>query len=981
MKKIQYFDIETSINDKRNIKGFELDNKIKIVLISDPDINISSCSIAVGAGYLHDDYPGTAHFLEHLLFMGSEKYPEQNIYHSYIQINGGEDNAYTADILTCYYLALESTFLKKGIEMLSWFFRSPLLNESHILSEMEIIDAEHNKNILSDNWIMDDIFKNFILPGSKYKKFGTGNLKSLNKITKKDILDFYDKYYTTDNLYVCIVDSKNISQMIGEYLEYFQEIPMKIFDKNKYKSDRFHKDKLKLIKPNLIFFKSTSDYLITNYYLILDSVETNLIDYQLIHFINYLIGIEYQNSLSFYLKKNDIVKNISSNVDYFYDYSSNINIQLIMNDSSSIKIYKSYYLLLDFLRTIKNLSENKFIDLWENYKKIKTLRLLYGSNNDPISTSNLVVENMIRGNIDYCLVKNNKVPEYSKFIYDKYVKILSNIQIKMTTNINFNNIPDELFIKSKWYSSYFYIDNIKFHKNINKKSMDEFEKINFNVENIIGIKNFLIKNDFINFEINKNAIPKLIFQSDRLYRRVYLLEHNKYNKPIGSITVIRKNKILFDKYSKLLIEIYKNICYKTLNYFLDVFNCYKLYFNLDTSGQYLIYNFMGINYELNLFISQIINKIHPDVLFNSSTQSKKYFYETIRDMKEHILNSKYNSPFGICSKYIYYLLDNNLFPEEKINYISKLTWDDFISKIQNCLKYTHEYFLIVGLNKCKYLNSIDQQKKNNYKLDPYINHIIDLLELNPTNYLINEDSLNNILKNENIFLNIDVSKKKLFKNFNINMFDINPLEINNCLIRYWICSDPVEILYETENKYKIKKKIANILIKNKLIMDFVSNILNEPLFDKIRTIDKLGYIVKVNYKMINPIIDTVYFIVYFLIQSSYTIQRIDESIKNFSKLLFKDLKKNNKEYREKFRLLKESKIIDLKKPFADFEDETNSYIGAILGENFEFNISSLYLEICEEINFNDVQKVILNIINDKSNHFDIVLDKNNTLKK
>jgi insulysin len=162
MNYIQYFDIQLSSNEKRNIKGIELENKIKLILISDPEINMSSCSVAVGAGYLQDDFQGTAHFLEHLLFMGSEKYPEQNDYHSYIQINGGYDNAFTTENMTCYYLSLETSFLKKGIEMLSWFFRSPLLDESHIKSEMEIIDSEHNKNILIDNWIMDDVFKNFI---------------------------------------------------------------------------------------------------------------------------------------------------------------------------------------------------------------------------------------------------------------------------------------------------------------------------------------------------------------------------------------------------------------------------------------------------------------------------------------------------------------------------------------------------------------------------------------------------------------------------------------------------------------------------------------------------------------------------------------------------------------------------------------------------------------------------------------------------
>ncbi len=69
MNYIQYFDINTASNEKRTIKGIELENKIKIIFISDPNINSSSCSVAVGAGYLQDEFEGTAHFLEHLLFM------------------------------------------------------------------------------------------------------------------------------------------------------------------------------------------------------------------------------------------------------------------------------------------------------------------------------------------------------------------------------------------------------------------------------------------------------------------------------------------------------------------------------------------------------------------------------------------------------------------------------------------------------------------------------------------------------------------------------------------------------------------------------------------------------------------------------------------------------------------------------------------------------------------------------------------------
>jgi insulysin len=173
-KTFQYFDIDLTINDKRDIRGFTLTNGINIILISDPNLNTSSCSIGINGGYLQDEFEGTAHFLEHLLFMGSSKYPEQNIYHSYIQSAGGQDNAYTSDNITCYYLELETNFLEKGIDMLSWFFREPLLDMKHISSEREIINSEHQKNILSDMWIMDDIFKKFITDKSKYTKFGTG---------------------------------------------------------------------------------------------------------------------------------------------------------------------------------------------------------------------------------------------------------------------------------------------------------------------------------------------------------------------------------------------------------------------------------------------------------------------------------------------------------------------------------------------------------------------------------------------------------------------------------------------------------------------------------------------------------------------------------------------------------------------------------------------------------------------------------------
>ena len=639
-----------------------------------------------------------------------------------------------------------------------------------------------------------------------------------------------------------------------------------------------------------------------------------------------------------------------------------------MIDDDIDKISKSYNIIMQLLEQIKNISKNKFIKIYDNFKKIKTLKLLYDSINDPISISNLVVENMIKGNMSEAIIRNYKVPEYNEIIYQKYNDIINSIKIKITSNINFNAIHKKNYIKSKWYSSSYFIDNITFKKDT------ILNNLKFNFENIIGIKNFLIKNNLPSINSDKSSIPELIYTSKKLCREVFLMECNKYDKPISSVSIIRKNELLLNKYNKVLIGIYQEICNKILNYYLETISDYKLSFNMSIYRDYLIYNFIGIDYELNFFITQITKKIYPDVVLYNNTKSEKYFNEIIRDIKEYINNFKYNTPYAICSKYISYLLDDNLFPEEKLNFISQLTWEDFVLRINNCLKYSYEYYLLVGIKKYGYSMEILPQNNYDFNKDQYINDIISNLGLDPNKYL----TPTNVI--DKLYIDLEKNNKVnkiYFKNYIINSFDTNPNEINNCLIRSWVCRDEINFVYDSNFKNTINIEITKKIIKSKLIMEFVSEILNEPLFDKIRTVDKLGYIVKVDNKIIYPSKNSLYFIVIFLIQSSYSIDRISESIINFNKIIFKNMKNNYDEYLEKFRLLKEAKLIDLKKNFSDLVEELSSYIMSIVSKNFIFNINSLYWDICSEISFSDdIEPVIYSIIKNKSNYYDIILKKN-----
>ena len=87
-----------SQSDNRSYRSLTLSNGLSALLISDPEADKSAASINVGVGSALDplDFQGTAHFLEHMLFEGTSKYPDENEYMIFMSNNAGSNNAYTA---------------------------------------------------------------------------------------------------------------------------------------------------------------------------------------------------------------------------------------------------------------------------------------------------------------------------------------------------------------------------------------------------------------------------------------------------------------------------------------------------------------------------------------------------------------------------------------------------------------------------------------------------------------------------------------------------------------------------------------------------------------------------------------------------------------------------------------------------------------------------------------------------------------------
>jgi insulysin len=111
-------------------------------------------------------------------------------YHSFINNNGGESNAWTDVGNTVYYFNIGNANFREGLDIFGQFFLSPLLDPKYVEKEMNAVDSEFSKNINNDLWRSQHLFRKSSNPESPFNMFSTGNIATLK------IPDIYERLKT-----------------------------------------------------------------------------------------------------------------------------------------------------------------------------------------------------------------------------------------------------------------------------------------------------------------------------------------------------------------------------------------------------------------------------------------------------------------------------------------------------------------------------------------------------------------------------------------------------------------------------------------------------------------------------------------------------------------------------------------------------------------------------------------------------------------
>lgn len=182
-----------------------LDNGVTIITEEIPYVRSVSIGFWVGAGSRHEDptLGGVSHFIEHMLFKGTERRSAKEIANT-IDAIGGQLNAFTGKEYTCFYARVLDEHLPIAVDVLSDMFFHSRFSPEDFIREKQVIEEEIKMYEDSPDELVHDLFAQAIWNDHPLGRAILGTQKTVNYLSRDDVLDFFYRMYTPDNLVIAI---------------------------------------------------------------------------------------------------------------------------------------------------------------------------------------------------------------------------------------------------------------------------------------------------------------------------------------------------------------------------------------------------------------------------------------------------------------------------------------------------------------------------------------------------------------------------------------------------------------------------------------------------------------------------------------------------------------------------------------------------------------------------------------------------------
>ncbi|RCI06352.1 Insulinase (Peptidase M16) [Rhizopus stolonifer] len=654
--------LEKPANDNRDYCLLKLANELQVLLISDPEADRASAALDVHVGSLSDpeNLQGLAHFCEHLLFMGTKKYPKENDYYSYLSEHSGHANAYTATVNTNYFFEVGYQWLEGALDRFSHFFIDPLFSESCTERELRAVDSEHKKNLQSDCWRIAQVEKTLSDPKHPWHLFETGNLetlmdrpKQLGLDIRQELLKFHDTYYSANIMKLVVVGRESLDQLTEWVVEMFSSVQNKNISVPSFQGHPLTKNEL----SKQLFVKSVKKNRTLEITFPFPE-QTSFYESQPANYLAHLTGHEGPGSILSYLKKKAWATSLSSGVSYggigfaFFHFSVELTEQGLSHYEDIVVSFFEYIQLV----------HSKGVQQWifDEIKSLAEIEFRFLEQCTPSQYTSFLSQQMQESYPPQWVISGSSLlRKYDPVLIENHLKLLRPDNFRLTLACQEFPHGIQCTQVERWYSTEYEVLPLR------KELVQRLDAISLNEEfSLPAVNEFIPTQLDVVKQEEKRKEPILV--QDTAAAKIWYKKDDTFGIPKTNIWICFKNPLTYaTPRHAVMMALYTALLSDSLTEFSYNAEVAGLNYYLTQEPEGIILFVGGFSHKLSLLLEKVVSRMKDLKLKQDRFDMIKD--EVTRDYENFFLEA----PFQHATYYLSYALSNR-----------KWTCDDLMSQLK-----------------------------------------------------------------------------------------------------------------------------------------------------------------------------------------------------------------------------------------------------------------------------------------------------------
>ncbi|WP_225639680.1 pitrilysin [Candidatus Profftia sp. (ex Adelges kitamiensis)] len=541
--------VSKSNRDPRLYKAIKLDNGMKVILVSDKCAPKSLAALALPVGSLEDpdSQLGLAHYLEHLVLMGSKRYPQTYNLAEFLKKHGGRYNASTASYRTAFYLEVENDALSPAVDRLADAITAPLLNPINSDRERNAINSELTMARSRDSMRIAQVSAETLNPIHPSSRFAGGNMETLsdkpNSNLHQERLLFYHRYYSANLMVGVIYSNQPLSILIKLAVTSFGRIT------NRHAS----------VRPITVPVVTAEHQGIIIHYVPVQPYKMLKIEYRIEnnsakfrsktdYYISYMIGSHSKNTLCDWLQKQGLAESISAGYDPIVDRNGGIfSINILLTDKGLSQRDNVIAAVYSYLKLIREHGVKR--SYFNEMAHVLAIDFRYPSITHDLDYVEHLVDNMLRVPIKNILDSSYLADQYDAKAINKrlYSMIPNNARIWFIS-------PNEPHNKTAYFlNAQYQVDRITIKQLISWGNLEKHILLSLPELNPYIPDNFSL----IKSVMPKITKPKMVLNKDTM-RVLYMQSRYFDNEPKANITLALRNMVYSNSIEAHIIFVLMN---------------------------------------------------------------------------------------------------------------------------------------------------------------------------------------------------------------------------------------------------------------------------------------------------------------------------------------------------------------------------------------------------------------------------------------